>query len=507
MSLMGKVYLIGAGPGDPGLITVKGMNCVRRADVVVYDRLVSREILRHARPDAELIYVGKESSRHTMVQEEINQVLVDHARAGKTVARLKGGDPFVFGRGGEEAQFARENGVPFEIVPGVTSAIAAPAYAGIPVTHRDCTSTFAIVTGHEKPGKDESSIDWEKIATGIGTLVFLMGVENLPNIVQNLVARGRDPKTPVALIRWGTLPEQEVLKGTLETIVEKVRQAGFKPPAVTIVGDVVSLRDELRWFDNRPLFGSRIVVTRSRAQASNLVSALSELGAAVIEFPTIRIQPLAIPDLPALLKKMETYTWMIFTSVNGVDEFLRQIRDAGGDIRDLKGPKICAIGPATQARLQSTGLSVTAVPEVFRAEAVADVLRDQIHAGERVLVPRARGAREILPETLRSWGVHVDEVHVYEAVPEETFAAGEREQVVSGAVDWITFTSSSTVTNFVKLIGEDAVEAIRGRVKTACIGPITADTAKQYGFRVTVMPNEYTIDGLVNALAEAGASG
>lgn len=503
MSNIGKVYLVGAGPGDPGLLTVKALDLIRKSKVIIYDRLVGSKIIHQAPDDAEMIYVGKESSRHALPQEDINRLLVEKAKEGKMVVRLKGGDPFLFGRGGEEAEFLKANGVQFEIVPGVTSAIAAPAYAGIPVTHRDFTSSLTIITGHERPGKTGSSIPWEQVAAGTGTLVFLMGVENLPHITENLLENGRSPVTPVALVRWGTQPFQEVLVGTLNNIVEKVKISGFLPPAVIVVGEVVKLRTELSWFDNQPLFGKTIVVTRARAQASQMVTALEDLGARVLEFPTISIKPLTVLGLKEVVEGIEKYVWLTFTSVNGIKEFLTQVYDLGFDIRDLKGPRICAIGPATAAEAQARGMRVSAVPSEYRAEAVAEILLKEAGPGDQILLPRARGAREILPTLLRSQGIGVDELEVYEAIPEGSIGEGDRQLLEQGLVDIITFTSSSTVKNLVSILGSEAVDKLRGKARVACIGPITAKTAREAGFTVDVVAEEFTIDGLVQAILQA----
>lgn len=502
MQKKGLVYLVGAGPGDPGLFTVKGVECLKKAEVVVYDRLVNPKILEYINPGAELIYVGKASSDHTLTQDGINQVLADEAVKGKVVVRLKGGDPVVFGRGGEEALFLHERGISFEIVPGITSAIAVPAYAGIPVTHREMTSTLAVITGHERPDKKESSIQWDKIATGIGTLVFLMGVENLGFIVRNLLAHGRAPTTPCALIRWGTLPKQEVLTGTLENIETKVREAKFAPPAIIVVGEVVELRDQLNWFENKPLFGKSIVVTRSRAQASQLSAMIEALGGEAIEVPTIIIVPNA--DMSALhhtFERLESFNWLLFTSVNGVKIFLTELVKSGRDIRDLKGMRIGAIGPATRDALKNMGLVVEFVPEEYRAEGIIQVLEGQINSGDKVLLPRARGARSVLPRMLREWGADVTEVELYEAKTGQ-IKPGYRDMIMQGKVDAITFTSSSTVHNFVKIIGEEHIENINRTTKIACIGPITADTAIGRGFTVDVIADEYTIPGLVDALVK-----
>jgi len=497
---MQKVYLIGAGPGDPGLLTVKGLECVRKADVIVYDRLVHPSILAEARPDAELIYVGKASSAHTMKQEDINALLVEKALEGKTVVRLKGGDPFVFGRGGEEAETLREAGIPFEIVPGITSAIAVPAYAGIPVTHRGLCCTLGIITGHEDPAKTESSIKWDRISTGIDTLVFLMGVENLPNIVKNLMDNGRDPSTPVALIRWGTRAEQETLTGMLSDIVGKVKAAGFKAPAITIVGDVVKMREKLRWFDNRPLFGKRVLVTRSRDRAGALSDLLRENGAEPIEFPVIKINP--IEDRPEnLFPDAGSYDWLLFTSANGVRATIDLLLNAGRDVRSLAGPKIGAIGPKTAEEITKLGLRVDFMPTEFVAEAVVDQFPED-PAGRRIVILRAAEAREVLPEKLVERGAIVDVVPVYRTILEHSDAARMREMLSKGEIDIITFTSSSTVTNFIELIGEEVAKQLPPSVQIACIGPITAKTAEDNGLRPGIVAEEYTTEGLVKAILE-----
>ncbi|NLP23117.1 MAG: uroporphyrinogen-III C-methyltransferase [Syntrophomonadaceae bacterium] len=503
MQKKGIVYLIGAGPGDPGLLTVKGLRILQKADVVIYDRLVGSALLSMARSDAEMIYVGKASGHHALPQEEINQLLVEKASQGLLVARLKGGDPFLFGRGGEEAQFIRQHGLEFEIVPGVTSAIAVPAYAGIPVTHRDDTSSFAVITGHEKPGKKDSSIHWDHIATGIGTLVFLMGVENLPFICDNLIRHGRDAQTPIALIRWGTRPEQEVLTGTLDTIVELVKKHDFKPPAVIVVGEVVNLRQELSWLESKPLWGKRIVVTRSRAQASQLVDMILDLGGEAIEFPSIEIRKETnLSGLHNALSHLHSYDWLVFTSVNAVDIFFEELMACGYDIRDLKGIKLAAIGPATQERLTRRGLRVEVVPEEYRAEGIIKSLLSMSKPGQWVLLPRARGARTILPDELRQAGLHVNEVFLYEAVTAVSVSPDTIDEIKEGNMDYITFTSSSTVHNFVKLIGKENVFRIDQNTKVACIGPITADTARGYGFTVDISAQQFTIQGLIDAIVE-----
>lgn len=489
MSNTGCVYLVGAGPGDPGLCTSRALECIRRADCIVYDRLVNERLLAHARPDAERVYVGKQSSRHTLRQEEINTLLVEKAGEGKVVCRLKGGDPYVFGRGGEEALALREAGLPFEEVPGITSAIAAPAYAGIPVTHRGVAASFAVITGHEDPTKTESSIRWEHLARGVDTLVFLMGVENLEFITSQLQLNGRPSDTPVALVRWGTTPRQETLTGTLANIVRKVAETGFRSPAVTIVGDVVRLRENLRWFDARPLFGRRILVTRSREQASDLVAQLEALGAEAIEFPVIRIEPLAWEE------DVAGYDWLIFTSANGVISFFDRLRALGKDVRAIGPAKLAAIGPATAAELEARGLRVDFVPTQFVAEKVIEQFPED-PAGKRILIPRAREAREVLPEQLTARGATVRVLPVYETLPDAGAADEIRARLREGTIDLITFTSSSTVRNFVQAVGAEAAQA----VTTASIGPITADTARELGLLPTIVAEEHTIAGLVQAV-------
>lgn len=496
----GKVYLIGAGPGDIKLITVKGLECIQKADVIVYDRLANPRLLSYRRPDAELIYVGKSPERHTLTQEEINQVLVAEGLKGKIVARLKGGDPYVFGRGGEEGEELRKAGIAFEEVPGITSAISVPAYAGIPITHRDFTSTFTVITGHEEPGKETSSINWSRLAQDPGTLVFLMGVGNLPQIVEKLIENGKDRKTPIALIRWGTRPEQQVVTATLETIVEAVEKAGLKSPAIIIIGQVVTLRDTLRWFEDQPLFGKRILVTRSREQASVLSEKLENLGAEAWEYPTIKIKE--PDDLSALDKSVANagmYNWIIFTSVNGVKAFFQRLRAQKLDIRSLKEAKICAIGPKTAEALEERGLLVDVMPEVFRAEAVLDALRGRIQSGDKILLPRADLARQVLVDSLQKLGAQVDEVVAYQTVLAD--AADTQlllEKLQAGEIHVLTFTSSSTVTNFLQLLGEHR-QLLQG-ILVACIGPITAETAKKNGLSVDICAEQYTIDGLVEGI-------
>jgi uroporphyrinogen III methyltransferase/synthase len=497
----GKVYLVGAGPGDPGLMTLRGRELLEQSEVVIYDYLANEDFLDFAPAGAQRIYVGKKGGDHTMSQEEINALLVTKGR-DHLVVRLKGGDPFVFGRGGEEAQVLVAAGIPFEVVPGVTAAIAAPAYAGIPLSHRDYAASMAFITGHERDDKTDSKIAWDRLATGIGTLVFFMGVKNLSEICNNLIAHGRPEETPAAVIRWGTTSEQRTVVGTLGDIAEKVAQANLKPPAITVVGDVVRLREELSWFEHRPLFGRRIVVTRAREQASDFKTLLAELGACCIEFPTIGIEPPpSWEPLDAGVSHLQTYDWVVFTSVNGVRFFMERLRFAGLDARQLHGLRLAAIGPKTAEALEQRGLRPDLVPEEYRAESILDGLSSEQLKGRRFLLPRAMVARDVLPETLRRKGAHVDVVPAYQTVLPRERSTEVAERLRSGEVDCLTFTSSSTVSNFFSLFENDSIIPLLKGVCIACIGPITAKTAQQHGLEVDVMPSEYTIAGLARAIS------
>lgn len=500
---IGKVFLIGAGPGDPGLITVKGLECVQRADVVIYDYLANERLLEHRRPDSELIYVGKQGGRHTLPQEEISSLIVRKAKEGKVVARLKGGDPFIFGRGGEEAEECVDHGVPFEVVPGVTAATAVPTYAGIPLTHRDHTASVAFVTGHEDPTKPESKLHWDKIATGIGTLVFFMGMKNLQSIVENLVSNGRSSSTPVAAIQWGTRTDQRVVRGTLSDIVRKVQEAKLGPPSIVVVGEVVGLRDKLNWYESKPFFGKRIVVTRSRDQASVFAEKLIDLGATPIEFPSIEVVPPSNWDeLDAALRELASYQWLVFTSANAVRFFFQRLRELGMDIRALHGLKICAVGPKTAESLETFSLQADLIPEEFKAEGVIAALGGMSVKGVRFLIPRAKVAREIIPDKLRERGAEVTVATAYENVRPTTDVDRVRKLFQDGKISAVTFTSSSTVNNFVEMLGKSEYKPFMKGVAVACIGPVTAKTAEEYGMHVDVMPKDYTIPALVDAMAE-----
>ena len=478
------VYLVGAGAGDVGLLTCKAAELLRAADVVIYDRLADDAILNLC-PRAKKIYVGKAAGRHTLKQSEINQLLVDTARQNEIVVRLKGGDPFVFGRGGEEALYLRENNLPFEIVPGVTSAVAVPAYAGIPVTHRGIAASFAVVTGHEDPSKPESSINWSKLATAVDTLIFLMGVANLPQIVAKLIEHGRSPETPAALIRWGTKTTQEVFVTTLA----EIPNVKVQPPAIFVVGDVVNLREQLKWFDVKPLFGKRILVTRARAQASKLSAKLQALGANVVECPTIKIAPPSdeFRQLDAAIKVLREFDWTIFTSANGVEQFFARLKVYGLDARALN--KVAAIGSATADKLSTFGIVADVVPKNFVAESLADALKPFVD-GKKVLIARAEIARDVLPDALKSFGADVTVAPAYKTLTESPA------QIDFDAIDLATFTSSSTVENFVAAHGVDALK----KFPSAAIGTITARTLKNFGVEATVVAEEFTIDGLVAAV-------
>ncbi len=506
-SRIGKVYLVGAGPGDPGLITVRGKYLLERAEVVVYDYLASRKLLKHVPKDATFIYAGKRGgAKHTHTQDEINQMLVDNALAGKNVVRLKGGDPFIFGRGGEELEQLHQAGVPFEVVPGVTSATAAATYAGIPITHRNFTATVAFLTGHEDPTKKTSNIDWAKLATGAGTIVVYMGIKNLPIIVDNLISNGRDPKTPVAVVRWASTPEQRTVVGTLDTIKDVVAKAGIKPPSLIIVGEVVQLRETIDWFEKRPLFGRKIVVTRTREQASSLVAGLEENGADCYECATINIEPVDSYDiLDSEFERLKEYHWIIFSSLNGVKYFFERLHSKGLDARDLQGPDIAAVGKSTAELLRTYGVNADLIPREYTSEGLAESLLDQGVEGRNILIPRAEKGREILPETLRGAGAQVTIAPVYRNTPPAGPKEELRQVLGEGNVDMVTFTSSSTVRNFLTMVGASSSaelkELLRG-VKIAAIGPITAKTATDNDLTVDVQPEENTIPAMVHAIVD-----
>lgn len=502
MTPPGRIYLIGGGPGDPGLLTLKGKACIEQADVIVRDYLANDEFLRYAKPQAELIFAGKKGGESHIGQDEINRILIDRARQGRSVVRLKGGDPFIFGRGAEEAAAAAAAGIPFEIVPGVTAAVGVPAYAGIPLTHRDVTSAVTFVTGHEDPEKGDSQVPWEKLS-GIGTLVFFMGLTNLPEIVQKLIRHGQTPQTPVAVTRWGTKPEQRTVVGVLDDIVEKVRAEGLKPPVLIIVGEVVKLREQLNWFEGRPLFGKRILVTRARDQAMEFTDLLKLYGGDPVEFPTIEVVP---PEsweaLDGAIRRIEEYDWLIFTSVNGVVYFLERLNAGGKDIRSLKGIKLCAIGPRTAQEIERMGVRVDLMPAEYVAEALIEQMGLQDLTGRRILIPRAAVARDILPDALTRMGARVDLVTAYRTIRPTRDVEWVKNLLQGRQISVITFTSSSTVRNFVEMFGPEEARQLLNGVAVACIGPITAKTVEEYGMAVHILPKDSTIPSLAQAIVE-----
>jgi uroporphyrinogen III methyltransferase / synthase len=487
----GKVYLVGAGPGDPELITLRGLRLLESAEVILYDNLAPTALLSRAPAAAERLYVGKKRASHAYTQDQINQLLIDYARSGKRVVRLKGGDPYLFGRGGEEAQALHAAGIAFEVIPGVTSALGLAAYAGVPLTHRATTSAVTFVTGHEV-----EQIDWTKIGAA-ETLVIFMGVTLFGEISRRLMEAGRAPSTPAVAVRWASRGDQRSVVGTLENLAARMLDADLKPPATIVVGEVVALRGALNWFEKLPLFQTRIVVTRAREQAGQLAELLREHGACVIELPTIEIVPPADwGPLDSAIASLETYDWVLFTSVNGVRFFVERLDASSKDLRHLRG-KVCAIGPATAERLRSLHVKVDLMPREYVAESVLKAFEEHDLAGKRVLLPRAKVARDVIPAELTRRGATVDVVPAYQTVvPEESAKLAAQVFECGAKPHWITFTSSSTVRNFVRLC---RVEHLNG-VRIASIGPVTSRTVQEFGLRVDLEPQHYTVAGLVEAL-------
>jgi len=512
-----KVYLVGAGPGDDKLITVKGRELIEQADCIIYDYLVNAELLKFRKEGCLLIYVGKEAGAHTLSQGDINKLLVKEAGLGHFVVRLKGGDPFIFGRGAEEALYLKKKNIDFEVVPGVTSAIAVPTYAGIPLTERTRTSTVGFITGHEDPTKPDSGIDWDALAKALGTMVFLMGVGNLSMIAKKLIACGKPKNTPVAVIRWGTTARQKTVVGTLNNITRLSRKNRMSPPAIIVVGETVNLRKELNWFERKPLFAKRVIVTRARAQASVLSEKLKDLGAEVIEIPAIKVVSEKSAGRLRKAFSSDRYDWIFFTSQNGVYEFAAFLKRVGKDCRIFGPAKICAIGPETAKSLQNIGIKADYVPEEFVAEAVVGHFvtargrrghfpaetgsrqrRENVPYGGRALILRAKKARDVLPEGLKKAGFEITVIDLYDTVlPKES--ASVLNQALAERVDIVTFTSSSTVENFIKLIGRNYRRKLSG-VKLASIGPVTSGTLKSFGLKADVEARVYTIDGLTEAI-------
>jgi uroporphyrinogen III methyltransferase/synthase len=528
--MKGKVYLVGAGPGDIGLLTIKGLKCLRKADVVIYDFHLNAQVLNYINHNAEFIYAGKRGGHHTLTQDEINTILVRKAKEGRTVCRLKGGDPFIFGRGGEEAEALSKERIEFEVVPGISSSVAAPAYAGIPLTHRLYSSSFAVIPGYEDATKKESTIDWSKLSTGVGTLVFLMAVKNVDLIAQKLIENGRPPDTPVAVIRWGTRPDQKTIVGTLESIAELVKEKHIKPPAVMIVGEVVKLRETLKWYEKKQLFGYRILVTREHMEG---FERLEELGAEIIEFPTIEIVPPgSYEEIDSSIKKITSYDWVVFTSRNGVKYFFRRFFEKDKDIRELKGIKICAIGTKTAEEIKKYGIRVDLIPDEFHAEGLIDSFmrlsslnnaspnapvtpgraeesrtsekRSQkpgLLTGMRFLLPRAEKAREIFPEKIRALGGEIDVPAAYRTVKPESRGKRLRRFLREGRISVATFTSAASFHNFREIMGDDADEQLKG-VSIAAIGPVTAKAVEKAGFHVDIMPRQATIEAMVEEIIQ-----
>ena len=501
-AINGKVYLVGAGPGDPKLITLKGIECLQRADVVIYDLLINVKLLEHCPAHTEKIYGGKLIGEQAQRQAEIDDLMIRHARAGKTVVRLKGGDPFIFGRGGEEALTLVGAGIDFEIVPGITSAIAAPAYAGIPLTHRSYSSSVAFVTGHSAALKADSTIRWEQLATGVDTLVVLMGVGHLREIAARLIQHGRSPDTPISLIHWGTTPQQKTLEGTLSDIVQKADAANFRNPAAIVIGKVNTLRKQLGWFDRKPLFDRRIIVTRARAQASDFAECLQSYGAEVIQFPTIETQP--IPDNAALdqaIAQLATYNWVIFTSVNAVEYFYRQLRENGKDTRSLSNACICSVGSKTVAALDQIGIRTDYVPSQARGAIVAAELEGV--RGQKILLPRASIAADDLPNGLHDRGAIVDTIPIYETVKAGADGRATIEgNLRNGRIDMVTFTSSSTITNFLEMFDSHPPAVLLNQAHIAVIGPSTAATAKAHGLTVDIIAKKASVESLAEEIVK-----
>jgi uroporphyrinogen III methyltransferase/synthase len=499
----GKVYLVGAGPGDPKLLTLKGKECLESADVIFYDSLINPDILDFAKPSSEKIFVGKKGEGFFR-QEEINAQVIQNAMEGKTVVRLKGGDPFIFGRGGEEAEALVEEGLPFEVVPGVTSAIAVPAYAGIPLTHRGLSSSVAFITAHEDPSKVESSIDWSKISTGIGTLVFFMGLGNLETIVSQLIRNGRSPDTPVALIRWGTRFDQKSVIGTLKDIVRKNKESQLEPPVLILVGEVIHLREKLNWFEKRPLFGKKILITRSKEQSRDFSDLLFYYGAEPVIFPTISlIPPDSWEEMDRGIASLEKYDWIIFSSINGVHFFMDRLKALGKDSRALHRAKICAVGSSTAEDLLKYGIKVDLVPSSFQGESVVEAFRQMNVGGCSFLIPRAKVAREILPESLKKMGAKVDLVTAYQNVKPVENVDRIKKLLLENKLSVITFTSSSTVKHFLELLDSKELRSCLKKTKIASIGPITSQALKAAGYQVDIQPQEHTVAALAEAIVES----
>lgn len=495
--MKGKVYLVGAGPGDYKLLTLKALQCVKEADIIVYDRLATDRILEDAKEGCEFIYVGKKSRYHTKTQDEINEIIAEEAKNGKTVTRLKGGDPYVFGRGGEEGEYLRERGIDFEVVPGITSAIGGLCYAGIPITHRDYASSFHVITGHLK--EEEKELDWEVLSKISGTLVFLMGVSNLEKICNNLMINGKDKETPAAIINWAARSYQRVVTGTLENLYEKAMAEKIQSPSLIVIGGVVNLRESLNFFEEKPLFGKNIVVTRSRSQSSKLSEKIFDLGGNAIEFPTIKIEEISPNnELEEAIKNLENFNYVAFTSENGVNIFVDKLYEMNYDLRKLAKAKIVAIGSATAAKLKERGLIADIIPSKYVGEALVEELAPMLKKEDKILIPRAKEARDYIVTELNKYCA-VTEVKLYETVMGEGNKEELLELIEEERVNYITFTSSSTVKNLVKILGKENLDKLKD-IKLISIGPITSKTIEEYGLNLYKEAKEYTINGIIDVL-------
>ena len=502
MKLSGTVYLVGAGPGDAGLLTVRGAELIGRADVLVYDALVNPELIKLARKDTEIVYAGKRSKDHAMPQSELNKLLVRKAKEGKIVVRLKGGDPYIFGRGGEEAEELANAGLLFEVVPGVSSFFAAPNYAGIPITHRDCCSSFTVFTGHEDPTKSGSSLDWGSIARVPGTKIMLMGVERIRAVAVQLVTAGMAPETPVALVRWGTTGQQRSIEGTLDSIADLVERSRFTAPAVAVIGEVVRQRSKLNWFEKRPLFGKRVVVTRTREQSSQMSKRLLELGADVLEIPTIKVvEPTERKPMVEALVGLNAYEWIVFTSPNGVSSFFDAFFKAFQDVRDFGGARIAAVGSATAAKIRELRLNVDLMPEAYVASDIAKAFKDyQDIENVKILLVRAEVATPELPAELEEMGAIVDDVAFYKTVRETEDVTGAALRLEADGADWVTFTSSSTVEHFHARFDLVQMQQRWPAIRFASIGPETTKALERLDLKAHAEADPHTIEGLVKAL-------
>ena len=499
---IGKVYLVGAGPGDGELITVKGLRCIKEADTLVYDYLANDILLKEAKMGAEIIYVGKKKGKHTFEQEEINKLLLKLVSKGKIVARLKGGDPFIFGRGSEEALYLKKNGIPFEIVPGITSALGVPAYAGIPITHRGLSSTLTVVTGHEDPKKGFSQVKWDRIASGFDTLIILMGMKNFSYIIKNLIKNGLSPEKDIAVIQWGSTPLQKTVVGKLKDIGDLAKKKGISSPSVIVIGDVVKLRNKLNWFESRPLFGKRILITRPEEQACELSNLLTIKGAEVIELPLIKItRPYTWKFVDEAIKNLESYDWIVFTSANGVRYFFQRFFRIAGDIRNFGKIKICAIGSATEKIIRDFHLNVDVKPKKFTSQSlIEEFSKKKRLKNKRFLLPRANIAGEFLSDELKKLGALVDDLVVYRTILEKEYKSEYIKMLKDNRIDLVTFTSSSTVMGFIRMAGKYKILNILPELKVVSIGPETTKTAREYGFNIEAEAKVHDIYGLFDAI-------